>query len=155
MRRKSKTASELLKELEADPEYLERIAKRDAAVAEQARACARDEAALVAELRSLGHAVESVYDLVNTASPYPALYPVLVRHLDEPHRERIREGIIRALTVKDAATTAQDALFRHFQHESNRYLKWVLANALKTVMPYRERRKHPEIAEVYRADPFA
>ena len=113
MRRKGKTAGETLNELEADPEHRERVAKRDAAVAAQARACARDEAALVAELCSRGHTVESVYDLVNTASPYPALYPVLVRHLDEPHHERGREGIIRALSVKGVGVAAQDALFRH------------------------------------------
>jgi len=30
-------------------------------------------------------------------------------------------------------------------------VRWVLANALKTAMPYNLRRKHPEIAAAYKA----
>jgi hypothetical protein len=112
-------------------------------------ALAADESALVAELRKVGLSVQSVYDLVNTASPYPEAYPVLVKHLHLSHLANIREGVIRALTVKDAGATVTEALMEEFQKEASPILKWVLANALKTTMPYKERRLCPEIREVF------
>jgi hypothetical protein len=68
-------------------------------------------------------------------------------HLDF-HHEQVREVIIRALTVKDGGEPVWSALFEEFKSESNAELKWVFANALRTAMPYKLRRQHPEIAAV-------
>jgi hypothetical protein len=108
-----------------------------------------DEADLVDELRALGFEVSSIYDFVNTSAPYQTAYPTLVRHLRLPHHPRIREGIIRALTVKDARKVAEAALLEGFQSESDPILRWTFANALKTVMPSRARQKYPEVDEVF------
>jgi hypothetical protein len=108
-----------------------------------------DEADLVAELQSLGFSVNSVYDFVSTSAGYAAAYPILVRHLRILHHPRIREGITRALTVKDGGPTVIAALFAEFESETDPILKWTFANALKTAMPYRDRKRHPEIQDTF------
>ena len=62
----------------------------------------------------------------------------------------MREGIIRALTVRDGGPEVSAALFREFVSETDPLLKWVLSNALRIAMPLRERRKHPEIAACFK-----
>src|SRR5438477_9029849 len=110
---------------------------------------AADQRGILAEFLAAGVRVEDVADLVNISAPYRELYPILVRHLDLPHERSIRECIIRSLTMIDARDIAETALLRHFQSESDPHLRWVLANALKTVMPYHKRKKFPEIAHAF------
>ena len=150
----SKTAAELMAELERDPEFVRRRAEREADLETRAASHKRDEATLVSQIRAVGYPIDSVYDFVNGTSTYQDAYPVLVQHLDEPHDERIREGIIRALTVRDLDEKSLAALLANFRDESNRYLKWVLANALETALPASRKRELPEIAEVFASDPF-
>ena len=75
---------------------------------------------------------------------------MLVRHLQVPHHPRVREGIIRALTVRDGGEAVWQALLYEFQRETDTGLRWVLANALKVAMPYRKRVKFPEIAHAFK-----
>ena len=56
----------------------------------------------------------------------------------------VREGIIRALIMKEGGEQVWSALFAAFETETNAELKWVLANALRTAMPYTLRLKHPK-----------
>lgn len=118
----------------------------------------KEEHPLINDLAKLGIVVESVWDLVNNR-PHPMLksnftggyeiaYPVLVRHLDYGYHPKIQEGIIRALTEKAAKETAKDKLLELFYKEKNSNVKWALANALKTLMTWQQRQKHPEIANV-------
>jgi len=114
-----------------------------------------DESELVQQLNDIGLKVSSVYDLVNNKpvkhldnkfiGQYSQAYPVLVQHLDKPHDKKIREGIIRALTEKDAKEIAQDKLLNHFTKEQDPMLKWVLANALQTILTQTEKKKFPDI----------
>lgn len=155
-----KTAAELLTELEADPAWRAERDRRDAELAERAAAAAADERELVAEVRAAGYDIGSVYDLVNNephpvlarrfVGPYPDAYPVLVRHLGVPHGKAIRAGVIRALTVRDGGPDVAAALFAAFGREEDPGLRWVLANALRVAMPYRQRRRHPEIAAAFK-----
>src|ERR1700737_368455 len=108
-----------------------------------------DQRGILAEFLAAGIHVNDVADLVNTSASYRELYPILVRHLDLPHERSIRECIIRGLTTKDARDIAESALLRHFRTEQDSHLRWVLANALKTVMPYHKRKKFPEIAHAF------
>ena len=66
MKRKSITASELVHRLEQDPTYQARVADRQANIDALSRVYRADEAALVAQLRARGIAVESVWDFVST-----------------------------------------------------------------------------------------
>jgi hypothetical protein len=117
--------------------------------------CRADEALLVREVRECGYAIDSVWDLVNNTphpflprpftGPYSSAYPVLIRHLSLKHHPRVRDGIIRALTVRDGGPKVEAALLEAFITEPAGPSKWVLANALRVAMPYSRRRRHPEI----------
>jgi hypothetical protein len=158
-RRSAKTAAEFVAQLQNDPEYQALRKSQDAELAKKSAICAADERGLVGELRGLGYDIDSVYDLVNNSphpilarrflGPYPAAYPVLIQHLKTQHEPAIREGIIRALTVRDGGRPVEEALLEEFDREKNAHLRWVLANALKTAMPYSRRRKRPDIAAVF------
>src|SRR4051812_25341911 len=98
-KRKAKTAAEAMAEFEKDPDYLERRSQREKEFQRKEEEYSRAEVPLVRDLRAAGFQLSSVWDLVNTRAPYPALVPVLLSHLDRPYPERIREGIARALAV--------------------------------------------------------
>ncbi len=143
MAKKPITAQELVDSLEADPTFRAE--------------CAADERDLVSRIRGDGYDIDSVWDLVNNVpheilerrfiGPYPRAYSTLVAHLGLPHHPRVREGIIRSLIVKDGGPPVEEALWQQFQIESDVEVKWVLANALRSAMPYHRRRKHPEIRD--------
>lgn len=96
------SAEDLFAELEADDDYQEAIRKQDEVLERKAAEWRRAEAPLVEDLRAAGLEVESSWDLVNTSTPYPAALPILLEHLDRPYPDRVREGIARALAVRDA-----------------------------------------------------
>jgi hypothetical protein len=155
-KRKSKTAAELIRELEADPEWVAARDERDRQLAERKKSYDQDQAGLVDEIRQLGYEIDSVWDLVNN-SPHPVLertftgpythaYAALIRHLDVSHLPRVREGIIRALTVPDLDTASKNALLRHFESEADSELRWALANALRVALSEPELAAHPEVA---------
>ena len=159
--RKATTALELMHALAADPAHQELMARKRAELAAYAAEFADEEKAIAAEAKALGYAISSVWDLVNNAphpildrpfvGPYDRAYPMLVRHLQLPHHHRVREGVIRALTVRDGGEAVWRALYHEFTHETDKNLRWVLANALKIVMPYRKRVKIPEIALAHKS----
>lgn len=69
------------------------------------------EAPLAQELRATGYDVQSAWDLFNRKQPwrkdvpippYGAAIPILIRHLQPSYHFRVREGIVRALTTRDA-----------------------------------------------------
>jgi hypothetical protein len=96
----SKKLAEWVKQLEANPnlhtEWEENLRRREL----EYRIA---EAPLVEELNGLGVHVSSVWDLVNTAKPYPEAIPLLLDHLCRAYPDRILEGIARALAVPDAS----------------------------------------------------
>jgi hypothetical protein len=81
---------------------------------------------------------------------YEIAYPLLVRHLVFGYHPRIQEGIISSLTEKTAKEIAKDKLLDLFYKEENNKLKWALANALKTLITWQQRKKHPEIVNVWK-----
>jgi len=96
----------------------------------------QEEAEVVRALRNLGFDVESVYDLVNTRRTYGKAIPLLVELLGRISDSGVKEGIVRALTVKEArgGDTAR-ALIRAFEKEDHKHvlLKWAIGNALSVV----------------------
>lgn len=152
-------ALDLIIKLEADPEHQKMWKRKDKELEEKAAVLAEDERDLVNELNALGCAIETVWDFVNSDNRYEFLrkfsgsysgaYSILVNHLEVKHHPRIREGIIRALTEKDANEVASEALINAFYQEQDANLKWVLANALRTVLTRSQKTKHPEYKQVY------
>jgi hypothetical protein len=73
---------------------------------------------------------------VNTSESYAAAVPVLCKFLRVVRHPRLREGIVRALTVKEARGVAGreilDQLKRDIDPPSSE-ARWVIANALTVV----------------------
>jgi hypothetical protein len=143
MKRKWKrmTAAEGMAILRSDPEWVrqnaEREARHEATVEQLQREIAPENAPLLAELAAAGYSVSSVWDLVNTSASYPNAIPVLTRHLRLAHHPVMRQGIARALTVKEArGTDAPRAVLEELKSgadESGSEARWALANALTVV----------------------
>jgi hypothetical protein len=120
----------------------------------------KDEEPIIRDLNKIGLKIDSVWDLVNN-KPHPYLqndfigeysiaYPILVKHLDYNYLPKTKEGLIRALTEKQARSVAAEKILDLFYKESDGNLRWVMANALRTLMNWNSRQKHPEIARVLR-----
>jgi hypothetical protein len=107
-KRKPITAAELMRQLEADPGWIAHRDERERLQHQAQARLERDARPLIAALQDVGVNVESVWDLVNSSEPYPVAIPVLVQHLDRPYEARNREGIARALAVRDAKKLAWD-----------------------------------------------
>jgi HEAT repeat protein len=86
------------------------------------------------KLAKIGLKVDSIYDLVNTREPYPRAIPVLIELLRRPFSDaRIKEGIIRALTVSEAKGLAGKALLEEFYETCDPILAWTIGNAISVV----------------------
>ena len=142
------TAEQFVRSLAADPEYRARMAAQAARTEELARVCAADEAGLLAELRTVGLTVSSIYDFVNAGGAPPEAISILVAHLRQHHHPRIWEGIVRSLSVKHAHDAALPTLAELFTMEESRDRRWVLANAIGSMA------KFAEVAELEGIDEF-
>jgi hypothetical protein len=130
------TAAEHMAQLQKNPEWVKRNAEDEARLKERQEQSRREQAVLLTELRVIGFHVESVWDFVNTAEKYPSAIPILLRHLSLPYRNRIKEGIVRALTVNYAGPEVLRELIRLYCEETDHKpnsLKWVLGNAISEV----------------------
>lgn len=88
-------------------------------------------------LAEVGILVSSIYDLVNSKSSYSVAIPVLIGLLDETFASsRVTEGIVRALTVKEARGKANKALLRKYNETppSDASLRWAIGNALAAII---------------------
>lgn len=95
----------------------------------------REDEVVVSALAQAGIAAKSVYDLVNSREPYPEAIAVLIEMLPVVQHRIIKEGVVRALTVKEAKPIAARPLldeFRKAEPEAD-MLKWAIANALTVV----------------------
>lgn len=118
--------------------------ERERRWAEQAEMLTRDAVPLVEALTAAGWPagveqcgpVRSVWDLVNTAVSYPQLLDTLADHVTRPYHPRTKEGIARALAVREARGTRiprvlMDELKKQTDPSQgpNSY-RWVLINTL-------------------------
>jgi hypothetical protein len=116
-RRGGTTVEELLRELEADPEFVRREEEREAERRQLERQLRDAEAPLLRDLADVGVDVDSAWDLVNTSTPYPDALPVLLDHLGRDYPDRVREGMARALAVRGDAAFAWATLLRLYRQE--------------------------------------
>lgn len=107
---------------------------------EQERAVAEEDKMVVEALRTVGVEVRSVYDLVNTRTPYPEAIGALLDLLPSVRSDRVKEGIVRALAVKEAIREdVARAMVSEFEAidpsapPSEQGLKWAIANTLSVV----------------------
>ncbi|WP_316812827.1 HEAT repeat domain-containing protein [Pedobacter heparinus] len=91
---------------------------------------------LLGELKKQGIFIKSVWDLVNTKKAYPDAIDILIKHLRKKYHDKNMEGIVRALTVKEAKGKAANVLKELYDNTSKdkSNLRWVIGNAIATVM---------------------
>ena len=95
------SATELMAQLEKDEEFQRKRKIREEALSARAAELTAAEQPIVRDLRASGVAVDSVWDLVSTVTPYPAALPVLMHHLEVGgYPDRVIESLGRALAVK-------------------------------------------------------
>jgi HEAT repeat protein len=127
--RKWVTAAEFLAERAKDPEYVARERKRVEERKRLEEEYERAEKPLVQDLEAAGFPVRSVYDFVNTTRSYRGALPILLDHLQRSYPPVIREGIARALAVREARF-AWPSLVRLYREEPNEQVKSGLAVAV-------------------------
>lgn len=88
------------------------------------------EAPLVDELRTAGFQVQSAWDLVNTPGSYPKAVPILLAHLPRPYPAAVREGIARALAVRETKAPGWNVLTRLYIDEPEDRVRSGLAAAI-------------------------
>jgi hypothetical protein len=117
-----------------------RIPRFDRARWEQAKErYAADVAPVVADLRAAGLDVDDLGELVNSNRDYRAQLPVLVAWLSRCDNRRVREMIVRALTIPAARkTNAPRALLTEFADAAEDSYRWAVGNALGTIATPRE-----------------
>lgn len=108
-----------------------------------------DETDLLIDIRNVGLIISSVWDLVNSRERYPQVIPILVEHLFKPYHKRNKEGIIRALTVKEARGKAGRALIAEFYKtpKSETNYRWAIGNAMAIVMSSEDEKDVLEIVK--------
>lgn len=135
-RQKRITAAELMARLQSDPEWVRQDAERERLHREFDARLAVEEQPLLADLAEAGHKLRSVWDLVNTSKSYPTAVPVLLKHLGSSYHPRIDQGIVRALTVREARGIAGRAILDRLSAGSDPIgseIRWLLANALTVI----------------------
>lgn len=142
-------ADELLAELERDPEW---VARRDARENERQAAEQRaidEQAMLLADLRRVGYRIRWIWDFVNTADSYDEAIPVLVDHLRRPYSDGTREGIARALAVREARGVAGQAITAILCEDGlGPQLRWALANTLTTIADRNDRKAIQDLIDI-------
>lgn len=144
-RRGPKTADELMAELEADPEYRQRIAARDAAHRERLAENANEFALVRQALDESGLPSEDFgrftsgrhQDVIRpSVFDFRAAVPVLLDVLPRVTRPAVKEAVVRSLSTAHARPAAASALLQEFRGTSDAQhpgLKWAIGNALSTV----------------------
>lgn len=93
---------------------------------------AKEYSGLIEDLSSIGIKISSIWDLVNTKEKYPKAIPFLLKYLPHLKYERSKEGIIRALTVKEAKGQAVPLLIKEYLKtpKEKDHFRWVIGNAV-------------------------
>jgi hypothetical protein len=126
------TAGEFLAKLENDADFVARREEQNRAAEAKAEALRIDEAPLVTDLRAAGYDVTSVWDLVNSSSNYVGAIPILLSHLARSYSSPTREGIARALGIRDAIDE-WPVLRGRYENEGDLRVRDGLAAALSAI----------------------
>ena len=114
---------------------------------------------VAAALRRQGLDVSSVWDLVHTADDYRDVVPLLVTMLNRTTDYDVKEGIVRALSLKsfrspafEALVSALEDLFDDMSPRADT-LKWAIGNALSVQATKEDGEKLTTLQEQAEIDP--
>lgn len=130
------TAAELQEQLLKDEEYQKWLKEKEQVRIVLEAAYAEDEKPLVEDLKKAGLNITSSWDLVNTTSSYKPAIPILLEHLSKPYHLKNKEGIVRALAVKEAIGKAGPVLIAEYNRtlKDNTLLRWAIGNTIYTTI---------------------
>lgn len=97
---------------------------------------AKEHQGLTDELAEIGINIVNIWDLVNTKVKYPKAIPILIKHLQFDYSDKIKEGIVRALTVPEAKGLVVPFLIKEYLQLPNnkKNLKWIIGNAVNVTI---------------------
>lgn len=104
----------LIADLTRNPDYQKRLRDREARETENRKTNQNEQALLIRDLQQVGINVSSIWDLVKSSTPYTPALPILIKHLKRPYSPKLREGVARALAVRESRF-AWDDLTRTFE----------------------------------------
>lgn len=96
-----------------------------------------DDEKIVHELSKVGVRVKGIYDLVNTKNKYPEAIPVLIDLVQKDFSNiNVREGIVRALTVKEAKGLANGTLLKIYTDTPKElhFFRWAIGGAFSVIL---------------------
>ena len=134
--KKRLTAAELMNQLEQDPAYVARMKAKKKEHEERVENTAAQTAPILRDLADLGYAVRSLDDLRISKKEYREAIPVLIKWLTQIGNAKVKDSIIRTLSVPWSKPEATPVLIKEFELASsleNSGLKWTIANALAVV----------------------
>ncbi|WP_343540217.1 hypothetical protein [Sphingobacterium thalpophilum] len=130
------TAAEFQEQLLQDEEYQKWLKEKEQVRIALEAAYAEDEKPLVEDLKKAGLNITSSWDLVNTKSRYKPAIPILLEHLPKPYHLKNKEGIVRALAVKEAIGKASSVLISEYNRtpKDKVLLRWAIGNTIYTTI---------------------
>ncbi|MGP0059299.1 MAG: HEAT repeat domain-containing protein [Beijerinckiaceae bacterium] len=131
-----KTAAELMGSLQKDPDYRARVVSKNAARARAIADFELNSRPVLDDLRSIGIQVNSLDQLRESGKKYKTVIPLLTSWLTKTDNDKVREAIVRALTVPWAADLAEKPLidlYLSLDNSGNDSLRWAIGNALSVV----------------------
>ncbi len=110
--------------------------RRNYLIERLSQALEKDEEQLVNDLNLSGFDVDSVWGLVNTKGSYPNAIPILIDHLQRAYHEKNKEGIVRALAVKESIGKANSILIGEYEKSSKdkESLRWAIGNTIYQII---------------------
>lgn len=96
-----------------------------------------DSQRIKSELAKVGVLINDIFDLVNTNQPYPTAVPILIDFLEKGIDDIVtKEGVIRALGVKEAIGKANPVLLEEYGKvdKSQMLLRWAIGNTIHTII---------------------
>ena len=80
--------------------------------------------------------INDIWDLVNTSQNYKDAIPTLINHLSKPYHPRNKEGIVRALAVKEAKGMACKSIIEEYHKapKDNSGYRWAFGNTMAVTM---------------------
>ncbi|MGJ1409073.1 HEAT repeat domain-containing protein [Sphingobacterium thalpophilum] len=130
------TAAEFQEQLLQDEEYQKWLKEKEQVRIALEAAYAEDEKPLVEDLKKAGLNITSSWDLVNTKSRYKPAIPILLEHLPKPYHLKNKEGIVRALAVKEAIGKASSVLISEYNRtpKDKVLIRWAIGNTIYTTI---------------------
>ncbi|MEC3876014.1 hypothetical protein [Chryseobacterium salviniae] len=89
---------------------------------------------LLKEIELNGLKVNELWDLVNTREPYPEAVDILTEHLKKPYHIKNKEGIVRALGVKEAGVKTLRTLLEEYPKFDDKHVKFAFRLSLFNIL---------------------